>query len=1472
MNRNYRQMLTRKGDHRGNRGKIIPEFHGMEERFLSGGLFRVMIFVCACSLLWNTGLFAQRVKVTDTIHWYNNRLETQRGKIAVNTKKDAVWERYQLPDEVQQVLEQVLPGLKIYWRGAPFRPSTKDYLFKMRDTTFRKFDDNYLRCLIYESYHKRDISAENMLLAWFYIQEMSYLMDDLYVLDSVRLVKHDNFQIEGNDFNYEISYLVMFNHHANRVYKAIKSFFYIDEEEFIRVYYIKIYPKLSWGSAPADTSKRYYKFPPRIPLHSSREMKDIMSEFSLSCIDIQNSSFYEQYLGYHYFMVESNGYPTEVQCSFLVQGLSTTQNNYRLKVFSDGIFYSQRVIFESDLTYSSTLNGFVSQVFLPGNNEYDGFFSVEVFNSNGTPVAGFPPTTIVLERIRTDVFPGSSPQQFIELHYVKSFFNLASSATIPDCDEYCTMVIDQLKEAWVTQLPSGADKYGFGVNLIGSQPLNSSDVYHVSLNANYKTDKESRFYWHDNGSSNWASTSENRMFSFSTDLYESVTTYKNYVYTTFMRMVINHEFFHAIQYSYNPTFFLTSGSLDYDFLVEGQARFIETIVNDEELDGTPGMYKMATEKYISWCNEYSLNMVGYDYALFWRYLYEHYNNTGSQDLTSQLSIIREMMSGYYNPDIASIEAFMDSKLNSGNIDSMDDVIKMFAKAVCFNDEQYGLWTDGGDDLYIEPDIKKLSYDGTEIDQSGTIPASFGLDYVEIEISTAGSVLITVNANLLNSGSPMTLYANLIEITPTGLGDDQIIDLSNGANSVIIENCQIGQRYMVILARLDNREEELWGTGFTSYEVKVGPLYDPTKLRALFKVIGGKGSTVQFVNLPVGFEDLSIPGTSPILSWEWSFPGGNPATSALQNPTVEYLDPGYYGVGLTVRNQTEVSTLFISDYITVLDPSLNSGGTNNPWITFYHNQLGLNLISLHINISGGIPPFHVSYQKDGANTLVSDWTYETSFIVLVPSVTGNNVLTVYVDSEDPGGGGNAVYQYYIGNPGEHSVAVDYTYAGLNPSQPVLGVYTPVTFTDLTTGGFKPYMQWEWIWGNELATGVAPIPSSGPPWEIIGNSYFNPDPGLLGNPSKTIEYPQAGVYPVTLNVIDFAGFCNSTTVNIEVGQACQCLTLKEIIKDGGDNFNVHSNKVRMNGSPTVFLHNFTPEEFFNCYYPGHWCQAQTSDSPQYDDRSITDFRWKLFRNGSFVGEETHSMPSTWAANHPGYWDTWVGSQSISQQSFSYTFTTKGRYELYFDAKNRREHPQGMNTLNFNNQTNYHMYDAVLHVIQAIDCNEVIEINQDIADANPDVNYSGEYIFASLNPVNFQATAQQAYEACTAINMRPGFTITYGSTFTGKIDPIVNTPGKSTEEIAALFDENIPNGSTYTVYPNPNQGVFTIRCSTDSFLEDEGIEITNAVGQRVDFVVTESGNEKKISITHPVPGFCIIRIRDTIGQVHCHKAVII
>lgn len=68
---------------------------------------------------------------------------------------------------------------------------------------------------------------------------------------------------------------------------------------------------------------------------------------------------------------------------------------------------------------------------------------------------------------------------------------------------------------------------------------------------------------------------------------------------------------------------------------------------------------------------------------------------------------------------------------------------------------------------------------------------------------------------------------------------------------------------------------------------------------------------------VSFSDQSLYGPDV---WQWSFPGGTPATSTDASPAVTYATPGTYDVSLTVSNSLGTHTILDTAAITVLSGS------------------------------------------------------------------------------------------------------------------------------------------------------------------------------------------------------------------------------------------------------------------------------------------------------------------------------------------------------------------------------------------------------------------------------------------------------------------------------------------------------------------------------------------------------------------------
>jgi PKD repeat protein len=101
----------------------------------------------------------------------------------------------------------------------------------------------------------------------------------------------------------------------------------------------------------------------------------------------------------------------------------------------------------------------------------------------------------------------------------------------------------------------------------------------------------------------------------------------------------------------------------------------------------------------------------------------------------------------------------------------------------------------------------------------------------------------------------------------------------------------------------------WGNNVYLDNIKVQVPAPTQKPEAAFTV----ASQTVCVGAAVQFSDVSQ--QSP-REWNWTFPGGTPATSTKQHPSVTYHTPGTYAVTLTAKNALGTGTITQQAYITV----------------------------------------------------------------------------------------------------------------------------------------------------------------------------------------------------------------------------------------------------------------------------------------------------------------------------------------------------------------------------------------------------------------------------------------------------------------------------------------------------------------------------------------------------------------------------
>ncbi len=222
----------------------------------------------------------------------------------------------------------------------------------------------------------------------------------------------------------------------------------------------------------------------------------------------------------------------------------------------------------------------------------------------------------------------------------------------------------------------------------------------------------------------------------------------------------------------------------------------------------------------------------------------------------------------------------------------------------------------------------------------------------------------------------------------------------------------------------------------------GPV-DPTQLNADFR---GNPTTVA-VGGSVAFADAS---TGNPTSWSWTFPGGNPATSTVQNPTVVYSAAGTYNVTLTVSNGNANDTETKNGYITV-----SQNVTPDP-----DGELSAAFVASSYNISIGDcinftdlssgSPTSWTWTFQGAETVTSTAQNPTGICYNTP---GEYNVTLYVQN------GNGDYDSEVC---EGCIVVenntDLPIADFEASITVIPVGGVVRFTNLSQNG--PFNQWAW----------------------------------------------------------------------------------------------------------------------------------------------------------------------------------------------------------------------------------------------------------------------------------------------------------------------------------------------------------------------------------------------------------------------------
>ncbi len=165
-------------------------------------------------------------------------------------------------------------------------------------------------------------------------------------------------------------------------------------------------------------------------------------------------------------------------------------------------------------------------------------------------------------------------------------------------------------------------------------------------------------------------------------------------------------------------------------------------------------------------------------------------------------------------------------------------------------------------------------------------------------------------------------------------------------------------------------------------------------------IGDFGSNVTSGCLPlvVTYQDGTVGGAT---SWAWTFPGGEPATSTEENPTVTYNAGGIYDVELIVSNSYGSDTIKQINYIAVGSaPIATYTYTKNGSVVNFQNQT-IGATNYLWNFGDGITsteenPIH-AYAGLGQYTVTLTATNECGSFTLTQTITitvGTNEIEAF----------------------------------------------------------------------------------------------------------------------------------------------------------------------------------------------------------------------------------------------------------------------------------------------------------------------------------------------------------------------------------------------------------------------------------------------------------------------------------------------
>jgi len=290
----------------------------------------------------------------------------------------------------------------------------------------------------------------------------------------------------------------------------------------------------------------------------------------------------------------------------------------------------------------------------------------------------------------------------------------------------------------------------------------------------------------------------------------------------------------------------------------------------------------------------------------------------------------------------------------------------------------------------------------------------------------------------------------------------------------------------------------YGRGVWESTLYVPGAYAPTANFDSDKKIGCAGMAVQFSDYSPG---------SPT-SWSWTFPGGNPASSTLQNPLVYYNTPGTYAVTLTVTNAVGNDTETKNSFITISTSPY--AAPTAPGVNFCAPA------SVTLNATPSAPGTVRWWNLPGGGTLLGTGNSYTTPVL-------SNTTTYYVDEAFPNGATDYVGEFcYNFGTGAMFTANDIRGLYFDVTQPAILQRVDV-FCNSAGNRTVEIIDPQGNWYKDTTMNVPAAPTSGYTMNLNftmypGTGYFIKFRGLVdcyrNNSGAVYPYLSASGGPITI----------------------------------------------------------------------------------------------------------------------------------------------------------------------------------------------------------------------------------------------------------------------------------------------------------------------------------------------------------------------